>query len=180
MLWFKEKQSREARLLITNKDEPTPHLYSSWGIYLNKNLTKDKLLSVSGNVVILFPETTEIVTFLSDEIPAEGLEVPLIFTEKQKTIDKTTAGNLVSLIGFKKTKSYTGPGDNYETAILFDVDLKEDVAMFAYDTNGAAIQRNGFPYGIDMGMQRKNACIIWSPDGTSKKTFAHERAKLYQ
>jgi hypothetical protein len=43
--------------------------------------------------------------------------------------------------------------------------------MFAYDTNGAVIQRNGFPYGIDMGMQRKNACIIWSPDGTSKKDF---------
>lgn len=175
---LKKKQSREARLLIPDKDEPTPHLYSSWGIYLNKNLTKDKLLSVSGNVVILFPETTEIVTFLNDEIPAEGLENPLIFTEKQKTIDKTAAGNLVSLIGFEKEQSYVRPDDDYKVTILFDTNLKEDVAMFAYDTNGAVIQRNNFPAMFSRGMQRKNACIIWSPDGTSKKDFCTREGEV--
>ena len=63
------------------------------------------------------------------------------------------------------------PNDDYKITILFDVDLKEDVAMFAYNVNGDVIQRNDFPYGKGMGMQKKEACIIWNSDGTNKKDF---------
>ena len=96
----------------------------------------------------------------------------------QKTIDKTAVGNLVSLIGFEKEQSYVRPDDDYKVTILFDTNLKEDVAMFAYDTNGAVIQRNNFPAMFSRGMQQKNACIIWSPDGTSKKDFCTREGEV--